>query len=178
MCGFWMQNSDLWTRMTILYGFQPPSVFFFMQNSDFMTRLTILYGSQTSSVVLNTHNSVLSIRKKRLYGFQPPPVVLCTQKRDFSTRITSLYWSQPLSELFACKPVTFGPKLHVSVDPRNHLWFSAWKTACLASEILVSMDPSPHLRLLHANQRLLDPNNKSLWVPDITCRFMHAIQRD
>ena len=34
------------------------------------------------------------------------------------------------------------------------------------------MDSSPHLWFLHAKQRLLDPNNKSLWVPDITCRFV------
>ena len=36
------------------------------------------------------------------------------------------------------------------------------------------MDPSAQLGLLHAKQRLLDPNIKSLWVPDITCRFVHA----
>ena len=50
--------------------------------------------------------------------------------------------------------------------------------ATLAHELLVSMGPSPHLWFLHAKQRLLEPNNKSLWVPDITCRFVHAIQRD
>ena len=56
--------------------------------------------------------------------------------------------------------------------------FCAWKTATLAHELLVSMGPSPHLWFLHAKQRLLDQNNKSLSVPDITCRFVHAIQRD
>ena len=141
MCGFCIQNSDLWTRMTILYEFQPPSVLFFMQNSDFMTRLTILYGSQTSSVVLSTHNSVLSTRIKRLYGFQPSPVVLCMQNSDFSIWITSLYLSQPSSVVFA------------------------GNTACLASELLVSMGPSPHVRFFDAKQRLLYQNNKSLWVP-------------
>ena len=30
---------------------------------------------------------------------------------------------------------------------------------------------------LHAKQRLLDLNNKSLWVPDITCRLVHVKQR-
>ena len=178
MCGFWMQNSDLWIRMTSLYGFQPSSVFFFMQNGDFTTRLTILCQSQTRSVVLSTHNSVLRTRLKRLYGFPPSPVVLCMQNSDFSTWFTSLYWSQPLSEVFACKPATFGPKLHISMGTRNHLWFSAWKTAYLASELLVSMAPSPHQWLLQAKRRPLGPNNKSLCVPDITCRFVHAIQRD
>ena len=164
--------------MSSLYGFQPSSVFFFMQNSAFMTRLKSLYGSQTSSVILSKHNSVISTRIKRLYGCQPSPVVLCMQNIDFITWITSFYGSQPSSEVFACKPETFGPKLHVSMDLRTHLCFSACKTACLASEILVSMGPSPQLWFLHAKQRLLDTNNKSLRVPNISCRFVQAIQRD
>ena len=147
-----------------------------MQNSDFKTRLTSLYGSQTSSVGLSTHNSVINTRIKRLYGFQPSPVVLCMQNSDFIAWITSFYGSKPSSEVFACKPETFGPKLHVSMGPRTHLWFSACKTACLASEILVSMFPSPHLWFLNAKQRILDKNYKSLRVPDLTCRFVYAIQ--
>ena len=50
-----------------------------------------------------------------------------------------------------------------------HLLFCACKTATLAHELLVSMGPSPHLWFLLAKHRLLDPNNKSLWVPDVTC---------
>ena len=55
------------------------------------------------------------------------------------------------------------------MGPRHYLSFCACTTSCLASELLVSMGPSLHLWLLHAKQRLLDPKNKSLWVPDITC---------
>ena len=40
------------------------------------------------------------------------------------------------------------------------------------------MGPSPHLWFLHAKQRLFDQNYKSLWVPGLTCRFVHAKQRD
>ena len=40
------------------------------------------------------------------------------------------------------------------------------------------MGPSPHLWFLHAKQRLLALEYKSLWVPDLTCRFVHAKQRD
>ena len=149
-----------------------------MQNSDFMTRLTSLYGCQTSSVVLSKHNSVINTRIKSLHVFQPSPAALCLQNSDFISWITSFYGSQLSSEAFTCKPATFGPKLHVSIGPRTHLWFSACKTACLASEILVSMGPSHQLWFLHANQRLLDTNNKSLRVPDISCRFVQAIQRD
>ena len=81
-------------------------------------------------------------------------MVFGIQNSDFSTRIASLYGPQPSSAVFA------------------------FKTATLPPELLVSMGLSPHLWLLHAKQRLLDQNYKSLWVPDHTCRFVHAKQRD
>ena len=81
-------------------------------------------------------------------------MVFGIQNSDFSTRIVSLYRSQPSSVVFA------------------------FETATLAPELRVSMGPSPHLWFLHAKQRLLDKNYKSLLVPDLTCRFMHAKQRD
>ena len=134
----------------VYMGSSPHLCVFSMQNSDFVTRHTSLCGSQISSVVLSTHNHVLSTRLKRLYGFQPSPVALCMQNSNFSTWITSLYGSQPSSEVFACKPAAFGPKLHVS------------------------MGPSPHLRFLHAKQRVLAQNYRSLWVPDLTCPFVQS----
>ena len=47
--------------------------------------------------------------------------------------------------------------------------FFAFKTATLAPEMQVSIGPSPYLRFLHAKQRLLDLNYKSLLVPDFAC---------
>ena len=49
--------------------------------------------------------------------------------------------------------------------------FCAWKTATLAHELLVSMCPCLHLWFLHAKQRILDQNFKSLWVPALICGF-------
>ena len=95
-------------------------------------------------------NSDFWTRITNLCGSQTSPVVLCMQYSVISTRIACLYESQPSSVVFACK------------------------TAWLASESLVSMGPSPHVWLLDAKQRLFDRNNKSLWVPDITCRFVPA----
>ena len=83
------------------------------------------------------------------------PALICgfwMQNSDFLTRITSLYGSQPSSVVFGCKTATLGPELQVSVGPRPHLWF------------------------FHAKQRLLEQNNKCLWVPDITCRCVHVQQ--
>ena len=64
------------------------------------------------------------------------------------------------------------------MGPTPHLWFCACKTATLGLELQVSVGSRRHLWFLHAKQRLLDRNNKSLWVPDMTCRFVHVQQRD
>ena len=82
-----------------------------------------------------------------LYVSQTSPVVLCMYYSVISNRITCLYISHPFSLVFACKTATFGAELQVSMGPR------------------------PHLSFLDAKQRLFDQNNKSLWVPDLTCRL-------
>ena len=58
-----------------------------------------------------------------------------------------------------------------------HLWLSARKTATLGLELLVSVGPRPLQWFLHAKQRLLKQINKSLWVPDMTCRLVHVKER-
>ena len=148
-----MQNSDFWTRNTSLYGSQTSPVIFCLQNSVLSNRITSLYGSQSSSVFLHSKQRFLT-RITNLYGSQTSPVVLCRQYRVISTRITCLFGSQPLSVVFACIAATFGPEYKFSMGTR------------------------PHLSFLHAKQRLLDQNNKSQWVPDLTCRFVHAKQGD
>ena len=69
------------------------------------------------------------------------------ENSNFSTWITSLYVFQPSSVVFACKTAHIGP------------------------EFQVSMGPGPHLRFLHAKQRVLARNYKSLWVPDLNSCF-------
>ena len=96
-----------------------------------------------------------SLASEYLGSMGPSPHLwFCMHNSDFWTRITSLYWS------------------HTSLS------FCASNTAWLAPELIVSMGPSPHLWLLHAKQKLLDQNCMSLCVPDLTCRFVHAKQRD
>ena len=125
--------------------------FFFMQNSDFRTRLTSLYWSHTSSVVLNTHHSMLSTRIKRLYGFQPSPVVSCMQISDFNTRMASRYGFELSSVVLFMQNSDFKTNLYWS-QPSSVVF--ACKTTTFG------------------------PAYKSLWVPDIACRFVHAKQLD
>ena len=73
--------------------------------------------------------------------------------------------------VFACKTATFGQEYEVSIGTRYDLSFCTCTTACLESELPVSMGARSHLWILIAKQRLLVQNYKSLWAPDMTCRF-------
>ena len=178
--GFCMQNRDFRTRITSLYGSQPSSDVLCIHNSDILTLINSLYGSQTSPVVFCMQNSVVSTRITSLDGSQTSPVVLCIQNNVISIRITSLYRSRPSSVVFAFKTAPLGQELQFSIGPRPHLFcfFFAFKTASLAPELQVSMGPRPHLWFLNAKQRLLVQNYQSVWVSDLTCRFVQAKQRD
>ena len=149
-----MQNNEINIRITILYGSHPSSVvsackttslapelqvsmgpsphlLFFggIHNGVIMTGINSLYGSQTSPMALCMQNSVISTRNTSLHGSQTSPVVLCMQNNQNSIRNTSLYESQPSSVFIPCKTTTLGQELQVSMGPRHHLSFCAWKTA-------------------------------------------------
>ena len=143
-----MLNSAFWTRITSLYGSQTSPIVLCMKNSVICPRMIYLYMFQALSVVLSSHNSVLSTRIKRQYCLQPSPVVLGMQNSGFRTRITSLCRSKTPPVGFACKTATSGPEEQISMDPRHDLPFCACTRACLASEILVSIDSRPHLWFL------------------------------
>ena len=150
-----------------------------MQNSDFRTRLTSLYGTQSSSVALSTHNSVLTPRIKRLYGFHPSPVVSCMQNCDFRTRITSLCRSIDPTCGFCRENSDFWSGLTSLYGSQNSpvIFYMQNSVPSIRITSLYGSQPSS-VFFLHSKQRLLDPNNKSLCVPNITCRFVHAVQRN
>ena len=133
-----------------------------MQYGDLRTRIISLHGSQTSSADLCKQNSLISTRITSLFGSQPSCVFFfCIQKSDFMTRINCLCFSQEYQDY---------------IGSSSHLWFCAWKTSTLGPELQVSMGPRSHLWFLHAKQRILDKNITSLWVPDMTYRFVHVQQ--
>ena len=152
--------------------------FFLHAKQRLYDQTSSLYGSQTSSVVLSTHNSVLSTRIKRQYWFQPSPVVLCMHNSDFWTRITSLYGSQTSPVLLCMQNSDFWTRITSLYGSQTSPVVLCMHYSVIITRIIVSMGPNPYLWFLHAKQRLLDQNNKSLWVPDLTCRFVHALQRN
>ena len=172
-----MQKSVISTGITSLYGSQPSSVIFACKTASFGQELQVSMDPSPHQCIVHANRDFWN-RITYLYVSQTSPVVLCMQNSVISIRKTGLYGSQPSSVVFACKTDTFWPELHISIGLKPHLRFCVCKTACLASEVLVSMGPSPDLWFLDEKQRLLDPNNKSLWVPDITCHFVHAKQRN
>ena len=178
MCGFLMQNSDLWTRITNLYGSQTWPVILCMFNSVISIRINILYGSPPSSVVYACKTATFGAELQ--VSVDPRShVSFCERKTAcLASELIVSMGPSPHFVVYACKTATFGLNLQVSKGTRPHLSFCAGNTACLASELLVSMGPSPHLWFLDAKQRLLDRNNSSLMVPDITCCFVRAKQRD
>ena len=122
---------NLQQKYSSLYGSQPFICGFCVQNSDFWSRITCLCGSQTSPVILCVQNSVMRLR---LYGSKTSPVIFACKTACLCIRITSLYGSQTSSVVFGCKTATLGPDLQVCMGPRPHLWFWAHLTACLAQE--------------------------------------------
>ena len=197
-----MQNSMICTRMTSLYGFQPLSVFFSScktvtfgpvlqvcmgpsphvwfcacQSATLAHELLVSIGPSPHVWFLDAKQRLLDWNYKALW-IEDHTCCFCMQNFDFWTRITSLYGSQTWPVILC----TYNSVLNIrntslyGSQPSSVVF--AFKTSWLASEVLVSMGPHPHDWFLDAKQRHLGRNSKSLWVPNITCRFVHAKQRD
>ena len=146
-------------------------------------------------------NSVISIRITSLYESHPSSVVFTFKTAHYGPELLVSMGPRPYLSFCACKTATLGPDLQVCMGPRPHLrfwalitgclaqeqkdyngsrpqlWFCTCKTATLGLELQVSVGPRPQLWILHAKQRLLDQNNKSLCLPHMTCHFVHVQER-
>ena len=91
------------------------------------------------------YKSVLSIGITILYGYQPSSVLFLLQNSEFCTRITNLYASQT-SPVILCM-----------------------KNSVISIRITSLYGSQPLSLVLHANQRLLEKNYKSIWVPALIC---------
>ena len=126
----------------------------FVQYSVISARITSLYGFQHSSVVLCIQKSDFRTRIACLYGSQTSPVILCMQNSVPSIRITSLYGSQPSSVVLCVQKRDFRTRIALLYGSQPSSVDYACKTATFG------------------------PEYKSLWVPALTCRFVHAKLRD
>ena len=170
-----MQNIVISTWITCLYGSQPSSVVFPCKTATLGPDLQVCMGPRPHLWFSAHITSCLALD----YTGSSPHLWFCACKTAWlAPQLLVSMGSSPHLLFCAFKTATLWQQLHVSMGPRPHLWFSAYKTACLSSELLVSMGSSPHLWFLDAKQRLFDQNNKSLWVPYITCPFVHSKQRE
>ena len=197
ICGFCMQNSDLWTSIQVSMGTRPhlsfcayktgwlaPELLVSMGSSPhrwfcaFKTaplgpKLHVSMGPSPHVWILDAKQRLLDWNYKALW-VKDNTCCVCMQNFDFWTRITSIYGSQtwPIILCMYNSVLNFRMTSLYGSQPSSVVF--AFKTAWLASELLVSMGPRPPDWFLDAKQRLLDLNNKSLWVPNITCHFVHA----
>ena len=147
-----MQSSDFWNTNTSLYGspalmcgfvhcktatlelklhasMGPRHDLWFCECKTALlaAKKLVCNGTQTLICGFPAHiTACFWIRIKRqlwfpdlTYGF-----VACTTATSALELLISFGVSSHL-RLFACKPASFGPKLHVSMCPWHHLWFSA-----------------------------------------------------
>ena len=96
---------------------------FCMQNSDFWNRITNLYGSQTSPVVLWIQYSMISTRITFLYGSHPLSLVFACKTAPFGTELQVCMGPWPHLSFCACKTTWLASKLLVFRDPSPSLWF-------------------------------------------------------
>ena len=100
------------------------------------------------------------------------------QNSDLCTSIQVSIGTRPHLSFCGYKPAWLAPELLVSMGSSPHLWFCACKRATLGLELQVSVGPRPHMWILHAKQRLLDQNNKSLWYqtwPVVLCMYKSVL---
>ena len=182
-----MQNSVISSRITSLNVSQTSPVVLCVQNNVNSIRITSLYASKPSPMVFYNQNSDFSPRIASHYGYDlkyksllVPHLthVFCIQNCDFSPRVASHYGSQPSSVVLCTHNSGIITRINSLYESHTSPMFFAFKTAPLAPELQISMGPSPHLWFFQAKQRLLHQNYKFLWVPDLTCHFVRAKQRD
>ena len=168
-----------WLAPELLGSMGPsPHLWFLHAKQRLLDQSTSLLGYQTSPVVLCMQNSVICTRIKRLYGFQLSPVVLCMQNSDFRTRITSLCrWIDPTCG-FCIQKSDFWTRITSLYGSQTSPVIFCLQNSVPSFRITSLYGSQSSSVFLHSKQRLLDQNNKSLCVPDMTCRFVHLPQRD
>ena len=172
-----MQKSNIRTRITSFCGSKTPPVDFACKTATLAHELLVSIGPSPHVWVLDAKQRLLDWNYKALW-VEDHTCCFCMQNFDFWTRITSLYGSQTWPVILCMYNSVLNIRNTSLYGSQPSPVVFAFKTSWLASELLVSMGPRPHDWFLDAKQRRLDRNSKSLWVPNITCRFVHAKHRD
>ena len=178
ICGFCMQNSDFWSRITSIYVSQLSSVVFAYTTVHSGPEFQVCTGPRLH-LWFWAHITACLTQEYKDYMCSSPRLWFCACKTaTLALELLVSMGPRPHLPFCAIKTAWFATEYQVYIGSNPHLWFCACKTATLGPDLQVCMGPRPHLWFLHAKQRLLDLNNKSLRVPDITCRCVHTIQRD
>ena len=164
-------KQDFWIWIINLYGSQTSLMVLWMQNSVISSRNTSLHGSQISPFVFSKKNNVISTRINSLYGSQTTPVVLCMQNSVISTRFTSLHGSQTLPVVVCMQNIEINIRITSPYGSQPSSVVFAAKLQLNDKKYNSLWVPDLTYRFLYSKQRLLHQNCKSQWVPGFICSF-------
>ena len=104
-------------------GVQDSTCGFCMQNSDFWIRITSLNVSQIWPDILCMYKSVISTRNTSLYEFQPSSVVFACKTASFWSEKRISMGPRPNLSFRACKTAWFAPEWQAYMGSSPHLCF-------------------------------------------------------
>ena len=147
-----MESADV-SAETIPAKFHPSKSFLSAENRS--QKFSPAWRALTNTH-MNTRILFLQTKAKLL----PPPLDLwfLHAKQWLLDQIYKSPWVSDITDVFfAFKTATLAPELQVSMDPSPHLWFCAFTTASLWPELIVSMGPRSHLSFCACKTAWLAP---------------------
>ena len=154
-----------------------PHLWFLDAKQRILVQSTSLYGYQTSLVVLCMQKSVICTRIKTLYGLQLSPVVLCMQSSDLWTRKTRLNGSQTWPFVLHMYDNVISTRITRLYGSQPSSVGFACKTTTFGPVYESLWVPDLTCRFVRAKERDLHKNKNTIWVAALTCGFVHAKQR-
>ena len=196
-----LTTAALWLELIVSMGPRPHLSFCACKPEWLAPELLVSMGAKPHLSFCQCKNNVISIRNTSLYGTLPSSAVFGCQTATLGPELQVSMGSWPHLCFFVFKAATLAPELQVSMGPSPHLWFLHAKqdfwiwiinlygsqtspmVLWMQNSVISSRNTSLHgsqtsSEVFQEKQRLLDQNYKSLWVPDLTCRFVHAKQCD
>ena len=175
-----MENSVISIRITSLYGSKPLSVAFACKPAPFGAELQVSIGPRPHLSFCAWKTAWYSPERQVYMGSSPHLFFLFffIQNSDFGTRLTSLYGSQTSSVVMSTHNSVLSPRIKglYGFQPSRVVLcmqisdFSTWITSLSWSQ--------PSSVVFACKTATFVRAYKSLWVPDLNCRFVHTKQHD
>ena len=152
ICGFCMQNSDFWTRITSLYG----------------SRLHLSFCECKTAWLAS--DLLVSM-------FSSPHLWFCACKMaTLGIELQVSMGPRPHLLFCVCKTAWLAPELLVSTGPSRHLWF-LHANSDFWTRLTNLYESQTSCVVLSIHNSVLSTRIKTIWVPALICGFVHSKQR-